>query len=518
VELNVSLAVFVLSLAIGWLSSAHDPDFARVILGDEYIAMTEANIAAGDPMAVYKSRDEIGMFLGITFNNLLVAFRAFALGAFFAVGTVVILLYNGIMVGTFQHFFMERALFQESFLTIWMHGALEISAIVIAGGAGITLGRGLLYPGNLPRVQSFQLSARRAFTIMVGLVPVFVAAAFIEGFFTRITELPDMLRGLFIFTCFGFVGLYFWWYPRVLFRGEGRPLYNPDELMPHMDTDLDPKALRKNSEVFSSAFVMWRKLALPATLGAALLALLYTAAFGLIQGREGLELVSFRKFSLYNLYQFHSYDTFFWNFFLNTFLLATVVYAVLRLFSRMYATCMHPNAAFGAGLFLKCLVVATVFELFILSGNGLVASLGILVIPFLLFWVVVAALEGKGLPDAFSRMLQLLGGTHRHIFLTFFFMALLSLALLFLIDSPFAWLYFDVLQWNIEADADTKFSIAMLSLVFLNTFGLCMVVPLLLFGQLLEYFSAVEAREAPALAERVLLIGTKKSAYGLERE
>ena len=154
-ELNISLIFFLVSMAIGVLSSIHEPDFATIILGDQYIAMTEENIANGDPMGVYKSAGEFEMFFQITVNNILVAFRTFVLGAFFGVGTLIIMLYNGIMVGTFQYFFIERELFQESFLTIWMHGALEISSIVIAGAAGLTMGRGLLFQGKLPRKQAY---------------------------------------------------------------------------------------------------------------------------------------------------------------------------------------------------------------------------------------------------------------------------------------------------------------------------------------------------------------------------
>ena len=76
-EFQLSLFIFLLSFAIGALSSAMDPDFPRVILGDNYVDMTIENIETGDPMAVYKQRGEFGMSLGITANNLYVAFFTF---------------------------------------------------------------------------------------------------------------------------------------------------------------------------------------------------------------------------------------------------------------------------------------------------------------------------------------------------------------------------------------------------------------------------------------------------------
>ncbi|HUM48121.1 MAG TPA: stage II sporulation protein M, partial [Chitinophagales bacterium] len=193
-EFFLSLLIFLLSFSIGIFSSIHDHDFAALILGDNYVNMTTENIKSGDPMKVYKESNGMDMFLGITFNNLRVAFMTYVFGILYAAGTIAILLYNGIMVGTFQYFFIERDLFRESFLTIWMHGTLEISCIIIAGAAGLVLGKGLVFPGTYSRLQSLQLSARRSLKIMMGIAPIIVAAAIIESFFTRFTDAPDLAR------------------------------------------------------------------------------------------------------------------------------------------------------------------------------------------------------------------------------------------------------------------------------------------------------------------------------------
>src|SRR5688500_14606754 len=73
--LLISLVIFVFSAAIGIFSSVKDPQFTSTILGESYVSMTKANIEKGDPMAVYKEAHQVQMFLGITFNNLMVAFR-----------------------------------------------------------------------------------------------------------------------------------------------------------------------------------------------------------------------------------------------------------------------------------------------------------------------------------------------------------------------------------------------------------------------------------------------------------
>ena len=162
------------------------------------------------------------------------------------------------MLGSFQYFFVEQGLFQESFLTIWMHGALEISAIVIAGAAGITVGRGLAFPGTLPRVRSFQLAARRGMTIFVGVLPLLLIAGFIEGFFTRFTDAPDILRGLFIFVCFAFVYSYYWWYPKqrasLAFKSSLDSI-NPN---PEIKRAVDFSRIKTTGELFTDTFLFLR--------------------------------------------------------------------------------------------------------------------------------------------------------------------------------------------------------------------------------------------------------------------
>jgi uncharacterized membrane protein SpoIIM required for sporulation len=215
-EFRISFIVFLLSFSIGILSSIYDKDFARLILGESYVKMTIENIQKNDPMAVYKSAHAANMFLGITINNLMVALYTFLMGVILAIGSVFSLIYNGVMVGVFQYFFIERGLFKESFLTIWQHGTLEISAIIIAGAAGITLGKGLVFPGTYSRLESFKISALRGLKIFLSITPVIIMAAFIEGFLTRHTELNPAIRISVIIISLLFILFYFVWYPRFL--------------------------------------------------------------------------------------------------------------------------------------------------------------------------------------------------------------------------------------------------------------------------------------------------------------
>ncbi|MDB5270539.1 MAG: hypothetical protein JWP58_3579 [Hymenobacter sp.] len=208
-----TLLFFVLCTALGALSAAYDDTFVRSILGDSYVNQTLENIHRGDPMAIYKSDEETSMFLFITFNNIKVALTAFAMGITAGLGTGVALFYNGLMLGSFQYFFYKQHVLAASVLTIWIHGTLEISAIVLAGGAGFVMAKGILFPGTHSRAESFRHAAREGGKLALGLVPIFVLAGFLESFVTRHTEMPVVASVAIIGGSAVFILWYFGWYP-----------------------------------------------------------------------------------------------------------------------------------------------------------------------------------------------------------------------------------------------------------------------------------------------------------------
>lgn len=220
--LLIAAAIFLLCFLIGWGSAAVDPAFAELILSANYVEMTEENIAAGDPMAVYKQGSMLGGALGIAGNNLLVSMVCFVGGILAGVGTLFVLLRNGVMVGTFQQFFFERGVGWESVLGIWTHGTIEITCIVVAAGAGLVLARGMLAPGTLSRSRAFQLTALSGLRIMAGIAPLIVLAGVIEGFLTRMTDLPTPLRVAFLLANVAFCVFYFVVRPLQVGRGAAR--------------------------------------------------------------------------------------------------------------------------------------------------------------------------------------------------------------------------------------------------------------------------------------------------------
>jgi len=217
-----ALLIFLFSIIVGAFSAWQDVDFIRLIMGDGYVNMTLENIENGDPMAVYKSANNVEMFLGITINNIQVSFWAFILGIFVSVGTGWILFSNGIMVGSFLFFMADNDVLYNSILAIFMHGTLELFAIVVAGAAGILLGNSILFPKTYSRLNSFKKAFKEGLKIVLGLAPFFVIAGFIEGFITRFTFVPDIFRIIFILTSVIFITWYFFLYPSFLMKKQKR--------------------------------------------------------------------------------------------------------------------------------------------------------------------------------------------------------------------------------------------------------------------------------------------------------
>jgi uncharacterized membrane protein SpoIIM required for sporulation len=126
-------------------------------------------------------------------NNIQVAFLAFAGGVLFGLGTVYVLVSNGLSLGAV----LGAAQFYGVAPLLWSfispHGYLELTCIVIAGAAGLMLGSALLRPGLQLRREALARAARRAVELVVGAAPVLVVAGLIEGFVSP-SEIPMVVK------------------------------------------------------------------------------------------------------------------------------------------------------------------------------------------------------------------------------------------------------------------------------------------------------------------------------------
>ncbi len=211
-QLFWAAVVFVLAMAIGVLSSARDDNFVRLILGDAYVETTLENIRDGNPTGVYQSHDAWEMFLFIAFNNLRVAFLMFAAGLTAGILTFYLLLYNGIMVGTFFYLFWEYGASARAWPVIMIHGTMELFSICVAGGAGFALARGILIPGTYKRLEALRIEAQKGLTVAMAAGPFILVAALLEAFVTRHADMPLALNHLIVLlsaaACVGYFVVY----------------------------------------------------------------------------------------------------------------------------------------------------------------------------------------------------------------------------------------------------------------------------------------------------------------------
>lgn len=178
--------LFTLFVAIGVFSSIKDETFIRGVLGDNYVDMTEDNISKGDPFGVYKSENPFTMFVRIAMNNTFVSLLMVMGGVLIGLGTIYAMWQNGLMLGCFQYMFFAKGLGLQSVLVIWVHGTLEILALVIAATAGLVITQGILFPGTHSRIESFKQGVKDSLKIMIALVPVFILASFFESYVTHL--------------------------------------------------------------------------------------------------------------------------------------------------------------------------------------------------------------------------------------------------------------------------------------------------------------------------------------------
>ncbi|HEY4196320.1 MAG TPA: stage II sporulation protein M [Mucilaginibacter sp.] len=214
-QILYSFIFFVTFFFIGILSAKYDTSFVRLIMGDDYVNMTNENISKGDPFGVYKSQNEFLMFWMIAKNNINVLAVSFVLGITLSIGTMYTLFKNGVMVGSFQYFFISKGLGLQS-ITIWIHGTLEISTIILAGAAGLILGNSILFPKTYTRFVSLKRGAVDGLKIMLGIVPIVITAAIFESFVTRHTEMPLWLSISILSVSFLFIVWYVVIYPLYL--------------------------------------------------------------------------------------------------------------------------------------------------------------------------------------------------------------------------------------------------------------------------------------------------------------
>lgn len=223
-----SLILFFVFFLIGFFISEQDPEVARNFFGDAYVQKTLENIQNNNPFGIYESGNPLLSWLGIMVNNIKVAFTFFVSGIFCGIPTMYELAQTGAMLGIFDELFVSHGYGIQFWLVVFVHGTLEITAIIIAAAAGFVLGKSFLFPGTKKRIDAFREGAKDGVKIMIGIVPVFVVAAFFEGLITRLYNDASWFTTFITTASAIFVIWYFILYPLKLSRKSATAVVAPD--------------------------------------------------------------------------------------------------------------------------------------------------------------------------------------------------------------------------------------------------------------------------------------------------
>ncbi len=184
-----AFTIFLAAAVVGVLLSIADPSFLRHFLGPQMMETIEQHKMWTDSIVSVKPAASSMIMT----NNISVCFATFALGVSAGIGTVYMMLLNGLLIGI-----IGTACWREGMsLSLWSfvaaHGSLELPAIFISGGAGIGIARGMLFPGQLPRKLSLVLAGARSVRLVLGTIPMLIVAGLVEGFISP-SPIPVVLK------------------------------------------------------------------------------------------------------------------------------------------------------------------------------------------------------------------------------------------------------------------------------------------------------------------------------------
>ncbi len=535
-----SFLLFSLGISIGVFSDMYYPDFARIVLSDGYVEMTEQFISEGDPMKVYKSSDPIEMFFRIAINNIQISLAAFVLGLFCGVGTAYLLLSNGIMFGAFMHFFFKRDLATESVLTVMQHGTLELSMIVLSGAAGFMIAKGILFPGTYSRLESMIMQARSGIKVMIPVFLFLLYAAFIESFLTRFTALPNFLRALSILMSAAIVIGYFVWYPYYRNKKGAFASINEEEISLNNKTSINFNIIKSTGQIFNETFAIVLKLAKPLSLVSLFMATILTFTLGL-----KTDWVLSSLFQLNEFIEF-SFLFFFWPWTPYMMLfsdidnlvfygvgipaIATSLVSFLILTSK---ACKHELPKKILLQFINALIVTAIIFCTLELGSATTFFILVFLWPICLMWLVSAWIADCFLlssKHAFGNIIRFnfwktIGNFWSIHGIQWIVLLVLNGFVLTIFGFIFTgrpvnliWLFFEFVQMNIPSSWTIAPEIPFILYSLLVIFGLIFVISFNIISSYLLFYSGREIATSSSLIESIKKIGLSKRAYGIEKE
>lgn len=185
-SLLLATLAFMLPLLAALAATWREPAFALTVMDAQRLADLE-HMYGDAEHAVGQLRDadtDWQMFGFYIRNNISVAFQCFATGLLLGVGSLFFLVANGVLIGAAAGYLTARGLGHNFWPFVATHGAFELTAIVIAGAAGLSLGHALLAPGRRSRSAALQAAAREAAVLVGGATTMLLVAAAVEAFWS----------------------------------------------------------------------------------------------------------------------------------------------------------------------------------------------------------------------------------------------------------------------------------------------------------------------------------------------
>jgi uncharacterized membrane protein SpoIIM required for sporulation len=185
IEVLIALIVFVVPMLVVGIASYFDPGFILSVHDVQAVDQYDQMYGDSDgPIGRANAGSDWAMFGHYIRNNVGIAFQCFAGGLFFGIGSLLVLAVNGVMAGSVAGYLTWRGYGENFYSFVVAHGAFELTAIVLAGAAGLMLGRSLLAPGRLTRVAALKHAAERAIVLVYGITAMLFVAAALEAFWS----------------------------------------------------------------------------------------------------------------------------------------------------------------------------------------------------------------------------------------------------------------------------------------------------------------------------------------------
>ncbi|HUF27251.1 MAG TPA: stage II sporulation protein M, partial [Gemmatimonadaceae bacterium] len=186
-------ALFFVPAGIAWTAVVMHPPAAHEFIPPAMIDRAEEGQRRAEEGTGYIDDPELFrpvMATAIIANNVQVTFTVFAMGVTAGLGTVFMLLFNGIHIGGFMGLYQSLDILPLLVAFVAPHGVLELTAIAIAGGGGLLLASAILFPGALTRSEALVVQGRRAIRLITCSTLMLIVAGLIEGLISPIPDWP----------------------------------------------------------------------------------------------------------------------------------------------------------------------------------------------------------------------------------------------------------------------------------------------------------------------------------------